>query len=321
MVKPLVSVIIPMHNSESLISNVLDSVVTQTYQNLEIIVVDDKSTDKGLDIVRTYCDKDSRVRVIALTQNVGVGGARNEGIKKAKGDYIAWLDSDDIYNIYFIETLMTIALENNCDVVECQPSVFSYDSEIDNRIRPELTEIKFGDGDEIIRRFASKELQTSLWSKLFRATIFDNFEFPVGEIYEEPYFYFNKYKEFKKVAFIKNELYFYRNTPNSIMKCFSDETIINNLKLQDFILNHIQGNCPYPQDVLNRVLCSLIVTLQRANYQNVNKETIGLVNAQIDKTLGCSRRSLKLSIKNNIILFFRKRRIFWSILKQVNKLR
>lgn len=87
MVKPLVSVIIPMHNSESLISNVLDSVVTQTYQNLEIIVVDDKSTDKGLDIVRTFCDKDSRVTVVALTQNVGVGGARNEGIKKAQGDY------------------------------------------------------------------------------------------------------------------------------------------------------------------------------------------------------------------------------------------
>lgn len=319
--KPLVSVIIPMHNSELLISNVLDSVVTQTYQNLEIIVVDDKSTDKGLDIVRTYCDKYSRVRVVALTQNVGVGGARNEGIKKAQGDYIAWLDSDDIYNIYFIETLMNIALDYNCDVVECQPIVFSNDSEIDNKVKPEITDIKFGDGSEIIRRFASKELQTSLWSKLFRATIFDNFEFPIGEIYEEPYFYFKKYQEFRKVAFIKNQLYFYRNTPNSIMKSFSDETIISNLRLQDFILNHIQGHCPYHQDVSNRVLCSLIVTLQRANYLNVNKETIRLVNDQIDKTLACSHSRLNLSLKNRIILFCRKSMIFWSILKQVNKLR
>lgn len=324
MYRPLVSVIIPMHNTESFILNALDSVSMQTYKNLDIIVIDDMSTDSCLALAKSYAMYDSRIKVIPLKKNVGVGGARNVGLKRAKGDFIAWLDSDDIYNIYFIETLVDIALKYDCDIVECQPSDFENATEIDNRRKPnvpDVNDIVFGDGDEVIRRFGTKELQTSLWSKLFKAKVFNSFQFPLGEIYEEPYFYFSRYSSFHKVAFIKEKLYFYRNAQGSIMKQFSDKTIYSNLKLQNFILEQIRHHCPYNTIVLYRVLTSLIVTLQRANYLNKKKETIQLINNQIDKSLILSNGIIKFSLKNRTILYFRRKALFWNILKFVKGLK
>lgn len=96
-VKDLVSVITPVHNAERYIETTLKSVLNQSYKYLEIILVDDASKDSSRDIIRKYEKIDSRVRPILLDNNVGVANARNEGIKNARGQYIAFLDSDDIW--------------------------------------------------------------------------------------------------------------------------------------------------------------------------------------------------------------------------------
>ena len=96
-----VSVVIPVYNSSKYIKECLDSVINQTYKNIEIIIVNDKSTDDSLDIIKSY--KDKRIKVINLHKNVGVSIARNKGVDNCSGDYICFLDSDDYWNLKKIE--------------------------------------------------------------------------------------------------------------------------------------------------------------------------------------------------------------------------
>lgn len=115
---PLVSIIIPCYNTEAFIEDAIKSAINQTYKNIEIIIVDDASTDKSLEIISSI--KDSRIRFIHLDTNKGIANARNVGLDNAKGDYICWLDSDDMYHSSFIELLLTYATQYNLDFVECQ---------------------------------------------------------------------------------------------------------------------------------------------------------------------------------------------------------
>ena len=93
----LVSIITPSYNSLKFIAQTIESVISQTYQNLEMIVIDDNSPDKANEIIEEYCKKDSRIKLIKLEKNVGPSNARNKGIEESRGKYIAFLDSDDIW--------------------------------------------------------------------------------------------------------------------------------------------------------------------------------------------------------------------------------
>lgn len=106
-----VSVIIPVHNSSKYLKKCLDSVINQTYRNIEIIVVDDKSTDNSIELIENI--NDERIKIIKLKENVGVACARNKGIQEANGDFICFLDSDDYWNLDKIEKQVSFILENN----------------------------------------------------------------------------------------------------------------------------------------------------------------------------------------------------------------
>ena len=106
-----VSVIIPMYNSEKYINDCLNSVVNQTYSNLEIIVIDDCSTDSSLNLVSNI--KDSRIKIVKFAENKGVSSARNKGIELAKGDYICFIDSDDIWVKDKIEKQLEFIVKND----------------------------------------------------------------------------------------------------------------------------------------------------------------------------------------------------------------
>ncbi|MEO5690812.1 MAG: glycosyltransferase [Candidatus Saccharimonadales bacterium] len=112
---PLVSVIIPAYNAESYIKIAIDSIQDQTYKNLEIIVIDDKSTDNTLSIANQLAEKDERIKLIKNTTNIGIGGNRNKGIEKSNGDYICWQDADDISR--------PDRIQNQVDYLESHPEV------------------------------------------------------------------------------------------------------------------------------------------------------------------------------------------------------
>ena len=115
---PTISIIIPMYNTESYIKKCLNSIVGQTYQNLEIIVVDDGSTDNGKQIVKELMLKDDRISLIE-SPNEGVSNARNKGILIAKGKYVLFIDSDDYVDSDYVEKLVGEAISENADLVIC----------------------------------------------------------------------------------------------------------------------------------------------------------------------------------------------------------
>ena len=117
--QPKVSVIIPVYNTEKYLRECLDSVVNQTLRDIEIICVDDGSTDASPEILRKYAEKDSRVQVFTQEKS-NAGAARNVGLSKAAGEYLAFLDSDDYYELSMLEHMLACAQERAADVVVCR---------------------------------------------------------------------------------------------------------------------------------------------------------------------------------------------------------
>jgi len=109
----LISIITPSYNSSKYIEKTIDSVISQTYKKWEMIIIDDASPDKANEIIKEYCKKDSRIKLIHLERNMGPANARNEGIKQARGKYIAFLDSDDIWLPTKLEKQVKFMQDNN----------------------------------------------------------------------------------------------------------------------------------------------------------------------------------------------------------------
>ena len=130
---PAVSIVIPVFNVEKYIGKCLDSLISQTLHNIEIICVNDCSTDKSLDILRDYEAKDNRIVVIDLPRNIKQGGARNVGIKKARAPFLGFVDSDDWVSLDMYENLYTLAVTHDAEMV-CG-DYFQYYSEQDIRLR------------------------------------------------------------------------------------------------------------------------------------------------------------------------------------------
>lgn len=137
--KPLISVIIPVYGVEKYIAQCLESVIKQTYKNLEILVINDGTKDNSALIAKLYSEKDARIKVYDFP-NGGLSVARNRGLEIAKGDYIAYLDSDDWIDSKMYETLLNTIIENGADMVKCG----FYISENDK-----LEEVNFGGGESI----------------------------------------------------------------------------------------------------------------------------------------------------------------------------
>ena len=119
-----VSVIVPIYNASNYIRPALDSVIDQTFRDIEIICVDDGSTDRSLDILKEYQKKDSRVRIITET-NAGPALARNNGLRRARADYVMFLDADDFYELTFIEKLYKLATENDLDIAIAEYDIYN----------------------------------------------------------------------------------------------------------------------------------------------------------------------------------------------------
>lgn len=177
-----ISIIIPVYNVEKYIKKCLDSVINQTYKNIEIIVIDDGSTDKSSSICDEYAKKDKRIRVIHQ-ENKGLSGARNTGLKYITGDYITFIDSDDYVEKDYVEYLYNLIIEDDYDISACN-FVKIYEKNIDK---------KNGDNKYILNREQAFSMMldiennftTTAWAKLYKKNLFKDIKFPENEIYED----------------------------------------------------------------------------------------------------------------------------------------
>ena len=182
---PLVSIIIPVYNVEKYLDKCIASVVNQTYQNLEIILVDDGSPDSCPDICDAWKSRDPRITVIHQ-QNSGLSVARNEGLKLATGEFIGFIDSDDWIEPNMYGLLLTALKETNADIAVCNYQIESKTSKV-TQINTESPERKQYTPEEALTKIFKLRgfICNYVWNKLYRRTVISDILFPAGKLYED----------------------------------------------------------------------------------------------------------------------------------------
>lgn len=235
----LISVIVPVYNVEGYLKECVDSIINQTYWNIEIILVDDGSPDNCGIICDEYLKKDSRIKVIHK-ENGGLSDARNEGKKIANGQYIAFVDSDDYISPIFIEVLHKAITERECDVVAINGPTDFWDGE--RLVRPLTINIKdckieYLSSKDALEKMLYQEISTGAPFKLYKKSILDEIEFPKGYLYEDVATTYKVFLKSENAAIIYADLYAYRKRKDSIIRQkFSEKKLIC-LKIFDQLIN------------------------------------------------------------------------------------
>ena len=216
--RDLISVIIPVFRVEAYLRRCMDSVLTQTYENMEIILVDDGSDDDCPAICDAYARQDARVQVIHQ-KNAGLSGARNAGIERAKGRYLSFVDSDDYLAPDFLERLYIACVETDSDMSVCRWEYVKGEP-IVNR----------GSGET--KTFTGRQMMANLyipdgayfvvaWNKLYKRELFETIRYPLGRIHEDEATTYRIYHQVKQAAYVDVSLYGYFVAPSSITRGFN----------------------------------------------------------------------------------------------------
>ena len=209
----LVSIIIPVYNLENHIENCLKSIISQTYENFEIICVDDGSTDKSAAIIKSYAASDSRVKYF-YHDNAGVSVARNHGLEIASGGFIMFVDGDDYLHFQAVELFVKEIEESNCDMV-CAHEIYTPNT--NEKMQP-ITECKAHDAtvEELFDSSTNRCMGKSVWGKIIKAETARQSSFPIGiSNGEDAYYIITLLDKGITVRCIDAELYYYLNRPNS----------------------------------------------------------------------------------------------------------
>lgn len=217
----MVSIIIPVYKVEEYLKECIDSVIMQSYGNLEIILVEDGSPDNCPRICDGYADKDKRIKVIHK-ENGGLSDARNAGIRMAEGEYLFFLDSDDYLEKDAIENLMGLILSHDADIAISSYIKFGGDKyKRDNRAQPCGAKETVKTGKEAMLKLMTEndenERYVTVWGKLYKTELWRNMSFPTGRIHEDAYIMHRIYYNAKKVIASPLTGYWYRQRADSIM--------------------------------------------------------------------------------------------------------
>lgn len=204
-----ISVIIPVYKVEPYLARCMDSVLGQTYENLEVILVDDGSPDNCPALCDAYAERDARVKVIHQA-NSGVSAARNAGLDAATGDYIGFVDSDDAIHSRMYEILHRACTQENAEIALCPFAEFA-EKERPRETHEESRESEILTPRQAIARLYGPQsgLYTVLWNKLYRRTVFQTIRFPVGKVNEDLYMACQVFDASNRIACTDNVLYYY----------------------------------------------------------------------------------------------------------------
>ncbi len=225
-----ISVIVPVYNIAKYLPKCIESIINQTYNAIEILLINDGSTDESGKICDEYAKKDNRIKVIHQN-NQGISATRNTGIKASTCDYIVFIDSDDYINEDYLETLYNCITKTNSDVASVNYNVIKQDGTILYNGSKE-TELKENElitieGTNIIKELLSQKiLKNFVWNKIYKKSIIC--EFQVGINYEDMAFTLEVLSKASKVSFINKSCYNYVKRDDSITATISEEN------LQDF---------------------------------------------------------------------------------------
>jgi glycosyltransferase involved in cell wall biosynthesis len=180
---PIISIIVPVYKAENFISECIDSLINQSFQEFEVILINDGSPDQSGSICDFYASRDNRIKVIHK-ENGGASSARNVGIKAAVGKYIGWVDADDKVSPEMYSVLYNLSETHNADISECQYLIINgshiYRS---GEEEPDFS----GEGETVLKEFFSARMKPSLCTKLYKRELWNNVVFPKGRIHQDCY--------------------------------------------------------------------------------------------------------------------------------------
>ena len=218
--QPLISVIVPVYNAAAFLDQCLESIVGQTYRNLEILVVNDGSTDGSAAMCDHWADRDERIRVIHQP-NGGHSAARNAALDAMTGFLVTMVDSDDVLHPEFMSTLLDAMSGNGADIAVCHYIPFSSDT-LAFPTPPTQREVCcYNQREAILAVFYQNGLTHSPWARLFKASLFKELRFPLGIIYEDLAIIYPLLKRCQRVVTIGDVLYGYRQHASNSMRVFS----------------------------------------------------------------------------------------------------
>lgn len=270
-----VSIIVPVYNGEKYLNQCLDSISNQTLRDLEIICVDDGSSDKTPSILKKYSSKDKRFKIIT-TKNNGQGSARNIALNEASGEYIAFVDADDWLDLDSLELLYNNAKSRDLDLLFFQ--MCNYIQSSGEYVSTDLYDIKSFDDNgidnETIFNHESThdflfEIPVGPVSKLYKRQFLErnNLRFVEGIFFEDNSFFYNAYFYCKKVGFLKKQLYFRRRHSESVTQTF-DETKFDIVNATNSVLEVFDSHGvyeSYKRDVVNHTYSMLIEWFKKSS--------------------------------------------------------
>ena len=281
--EPKISVVIPVYNVEKYLPLCINSILSQTYKNLEIILVDDGSPDGCPALCDSFAQKDSRICVVHK-QNGGISDARNAGISAATGEYISFVDPDDYVESDYIEYLYSLIKKYDCKMSLCQHTVKFKGG----------NEICYGkDGDALLtskecleRMLYNDVIDTSCWAKLFSADIAKKFSYPKGKLFEDIGTVYKLFIESQNIACGWQSKYFYIMRPKSIVHCDFNPHKLDLLEMTDSMANDVRATFPdLEKAVLRRQVYARFSTLNQMlrvkekKYKKIRKEIIKYIRA------------------------------------------
>ncbi len=209
----MISVIVPVYNVEKYLEECLDSIQNQTYSNIEIILVNDGSTDNSKEICEKYCKQDSRFKLIDQT-NQGQSVARNNGVATSTGEFIVFVDSDDIIQRNYLEELMKY-MSKEVDIVESKFTV--HKKEFFNESSKAISVIFEGDSEEAVKAVPKHVLSVNPVTKLYRRSIVEAVPYLEGYIFEDIYSGVGMLKYIRRIIKLDYVGYYYRQHGTSTM--------------------------------------------------------------------------------------------------------
>lgn len=292
----LISIIVPVYNVEYYLPRCIESIQKQTYQNLQIILVNDGSTDSSGKICDRLAEKDNRLTVLHK-ENGGLSSARNYGLAYAKGEFIAFVDSDDYIHPNMYEHMMHVVNTTDVDMVICDFQEVYEDTTSYKSISFEnlcCAEPDIVENEDILVQLRTRDVQTVVqWNKLYKKRIFDHIWYPEGRLHEDVFIIHRELWECEKIAYLTNKYYYYVQRNSSIMHAETKRNFQDAIKgFEERIAFYEERACQKGADQAAEMLLMYILW----KYDSTNKE-----QKDIRKFLGLELKSHYMNYKDRDI--------------------
>lgn len=242
---PLVSVIVPVYNVEKYLSKCLDSLMCQTYSNIEVLMIDNCSTDSSYDICKSYHEKDERFIPVSINQK-GLSLARNKGIEISRGEYISFVDSDDVVAKDYYELLVLIATKYKVDLVIGEskkiPDDFELLSENEQVNSTDINNVESYSGRELQKAFLAFKVPMYAHSRLFKKDLWADLRFPVDTIYEDVPTTWEISKHVNCAVKSNEPIYYYRQRYDSIVNSTFNPKRLDQVKVSEDIYDEVKSD-------------------------------------------------------------------------------